>query len=63
MDGLAGVTCRGEELGVPENLFKILYTRLVSGEVFMQMQNTYDLSSRIFGSQLGPGSGMACGAP
>lgn len=38
MYGLAGVTCRGEKLGVSEDLFEILYTEPVSGEVFMQIE-------------------------
>lgn len=38
MRGLAGVTCRREELGVSEDLFKILYTGLISGETFMQIE-------------------------
>lgn len=37
MDGFPRVTCRGEELGVPENLLKILYTGLIS-EVIMQIE-------------------------
>lgn len=34
---ITGVTCCREELGVTENLLEILYTELVSGEIFMHI--------------------------